>query len=178
MSNPCSKCAKLSIELLLDLACIDFKAHTFSQEAYFQHHQSFDDLEDAARQGCDFCLLVLESFYRTPCPDEDPWEWPDEWIDDVESQQDLHSNTLYSVLKGLGVSNIKLCLNATHLYSGQGFEDAQVFDEILVQVGKPYSETEDGTSIWSCPLLRLSLIMPTGESQTTFKNVPRTIIQG
>ncbi|KAF6821784.1 hypothetical protein CPLU01_12397 [Colletotrichum plurivorum] len=58
-------------------------------------------------------------------------------------------------------SDIKLCLNATHLYSGQGFEDAQVFDEILVQVGKPYSETEDGTSIWSCPLLRLSLVMPT-----------------
>ncbi|KAF6797617.1 heterokaryon incompatibility protein, partial [Colletotrichum sojae] len=132
MSNPCSRCAKLSIESLLDLARIDFTAHTFSKEAFFKHHKSFDDLEDAAREGCDLCRLVLESFQRAPCPDEDPWEWPDEWIEDTEFRPEDRSGTMYSIAKGLQVSDIKLCLNATHLYSGQGFEDAQVFDEILV----------------------------------------------
>lgn len=178
MPGPCSACTKLSVESLLEVARVDFQPGDFSNKAYFQHHESFNDLEKAGRQGCDFCRLVLECFQRTPCFDEEPWDWPDRWIEKTESSpDDLTTITMYSVAKGLAVSDIKLCLNATHLYSIQGFEDAKVFDEVLIQVGEPSSESQDGTVMWSCPVLRLILNTPRGESKLASRRVSRPVAQ-
>ncbi|GKT65050.1 heterokaryon incompatibility protein [Colletotrichum tofieldiae] len=67
---------------------------------------------------------------------------------------------MYSIAKRLEVSDVKLAMNATHLYGWQPVNDVQVFDEIMVQVGPPYAEDEDGSGIWGCPVLRLTMSAP------------------
>ncbi|KAL5876573.1 hypothetical protein ACKVWC_005740 [Pyricularia oryzae] len=54
---------------------------------------------------------------------------------------------MYAVAKSLSVSDIKLCVNATHLYLGQGIKEARVFDEILVQVGPLPAVNDDDVEL-------------------------------
>ncbi|TLS20828.1 uncharacterized protein PpBr36_10680 [Pyricularia pennisetigena] len=159
----CSECAQLSIESLVELARIEFTAHSFPQESYYRHHASFDDLERSAGDGCGFCGLVLECFQRSICiDDEDPLIWPDEWDSGQLPSPPAGSNTMYAVAKSLHVSDIKLCVNATHLYHRQTIEEAQVFDEIMVQVGPLEVQSHDETE-WSMPPLRLTMESPRGQ---------------
>ncbi|OLN92774.1 hypothetical protein CCHL11_06733 [Colletotrichum chlorophyti] len=157
MPSQCRYCAGLTIETLVELAKTGFEAQEFPQTAYYQHHQSFDDLEREAGNGCEFCQLILNCFLHTPCPEPKPMEWPLGWNRELDLKQETQPRTMYSIAKELAVSDVKLCINATHLYGRQPLEDAEVLDEILVQVGPLYAETEDGYGIWSCPILHLSL---------------------
>ncbi|TLD33671.1 hypothetical protein PspLS_01655 [Pyricularia sp. CBS 133598] len=163
-SKRCSQCVRLSVESLVELARIEFGAHRFPQESYYQHHASFHDLERSASDGCDFCELILESFHRSICKDDEPpLLWPDKWDSEQPQSRPTSSNTMYAVAKSLGVSDIKLCINATHLYHRQTFKEAQVFDEIMVQVGPVDVESGDEVE-WTMPQLRLTLECPKGQS--------------
>ncbi|TDZ34499.1 hypothetical protein C8035_v010584 [Colletotrichum spinosum] len=66
---------------------------------------------------------------------------------------------MYAVAKSLEISNVKLCINASHLWSRQTLEDVRVFDEIMVQVGPLHVETGD-EHVWSMPQLRLTVDAP------------------
>ncbi|KXH68820.1 hypothetical protein CSAL01_00088 [Colletotrichum salicis] len=140
MEHRCAPCASLTIEALIELAQVDFQAHEFPKEAFYRHHESFDALEEAARDGCGLCQLILEEWNTDLCPLE-------------EGQQ----RSMYSIAKQLQPSDIKLSINATHLYGRQLIDEALVFDEIMVQVGAPYMYDDDGYDIWGCPVLLLTL---------------------
>ncbi|KAI6552575.1 hypothetical protein MCOR04_010870 [Pyricularia oryzae] len=160
----CIPCARLSVESLVELARIEFEAHIFPQNAYYQHHASFDDLEASANNGCDFCGLILECFQQSISKDKRPLLWPYEWDPEQPLSRPTGSDTMYAVAKSLSVSDIKLCVNATHLYLGQGIKEARVFDEILVQVGPlPAVNDDDVEPEWSMPQLRLTLESPRDE---------------
>ncbi|OHW95973.1 heterokaryon incompatibility protein [Colletotrichum incanum] len=159
MSSRCSHCITLTVEGLIELAKREFEAQEFPKEAYYQHHVSFDSLEQAACGGCDLCRLILNCFLCTPGSGE-PIDWPGEWDDTLGISQEGQPQTMYSIAKRLEVSDVKLAINATHLYGWQPINDVQVFDEIMVQVGPPHAEDENGSGIWGCPVLKLTISAP------------------
>ncbi|KAH0443062.1 heterokaryon incompatibility protein [Colletotrichum camelliae] len=164
MNKRCIYCTKLSIEALVELAKISFEAQRFPQDAYYQHHDSFSALEQSAYNGCDLCQVILQCFQQTPCEAEQPLEWPQEWNETTNASLDGYPHTMYSVAKGLDVSDVKLCINTSHLYDAQGLRDVQVFDETIVQVGTLHIETVENYGIWSFPQLVLRLSTPKDEA--------------
>ncbi|KAK1624048.1 heterokaryon incompatibility protein-domain-containing protein [Colletotrichum phormii] len=157
MEHRCAPCASLTIEALIELAQVEFQAHAFPKEAFYRHHESFDALEEAARDGCDLCQLILKCFIHTPCDVPGPLEWPREWDVDLCPLEEGQQRSMHSIAKQLQPSDIKLSINATHLYGRQLIDEALVFDEIMVQVGAPYMDDDDGYDIWGCPVLLLTL---------------------
>ncbi|KAF4820045.1 hypothetical protein CGCSCA5_v004055 [Colletotrichum siamense] len=160
MNKQCIYCAKLSIQALVELAKISFEAQRFPRDAYYQHHDSFSALEQSAHDGCDLCQVILQCFQQTPCEAEQPLEWPQEWNETSEASSDGYPQTMYSVAKGLDISDVKLCINTSHLYDSQGLRDVKVFDEIIVQVGTLHIETDENYGVWSFPQLVLRLSTP------------------
>ncbi|OHE99873.1 hypothetical protein CORC01_04774, partial [Colletotrichum orchidophilum] len=157
MANRCARCASLTIEALIELAQIQFEAHDFPTQAFYQHHESFDVLEKAALDGCDLCQLFLGCFIRTPSNTPEPMEWPNGWDNSLYPLEGVQQQTMYTIAKRLQSSGIKLSINATHFYGRQPIEKVQVFDEIMVQVGPPFADDDDGYGIWGCPVLKLTL---------------------
>jgi hypothetical protein len=43
----------------------EFLAGTISQEAFYQHHTSLQELESSANSGCDLCALITDCFKGT-----------------------------------------------------------------------------------------------------------------
>jgi hypothetical protein len=155
MAFRCDYCAKLSIERLVDLAKKEFSGHTFPSAAFYQHHNSFRDLEQSAGQGCALCRLILDSFKGTP------WgnglTWPNEW-EGVGLDSD---SSAYHAAMELGISDVKLSINAQHVYSDEPLESVSVFDALMVQIG-PVQYYEDEEAEDAFPTLVLALSRPSG----------------
>lgn len=123
----CSYCANLSIESLVSLAVEEFDGHQFPQRAFFEHHRSFEELENSAETGCDFCQVILESFQTTP---ESPGD--DRTLDETCD----NSESLYAAARFVEPSHVKISINSDHVYSFEARDQVRVFDTILVQVGR------------------------------------------
>jgi hypothetical protein len=150
----CKICSELSIQTLVALAEDEFSGHAFPQRAYFSHHNSMAELEEAAHHGCEFCQLVLQCFQYTPTTEENPSEWPSGWEKPAVQNQD----NMYAVAMALQDSNVKLAINAEHVFFGDTLDSVQVLDTIIVQLGPVYDDTEDGDDeVWQFPPLRLIL---------------------
>lgn len=144
-SRRCRFCAELTIEALVDLANKEFSGNLFPKKHYYQHHASFEDLEDAAIAGCDLCQLILDCFKGTILDDVgDGTLWPDRW----ESSPSRDEPTMYGEVTDIERSKIKLSINAQHPVDDIHLQDDQVFDIIMVHVGPVYqrtpSDNEDG----------------------------------
>jgi hypothetical protein len=145
----------MSIQRLVELAEQEFSSHNFPQQAFYQHHASFDDLEESANKGCDFCVLILESFKGSgPVIDA---QWPETWLG---RECGVH-NSMYFEAKSLDVSDVKVCINTEHLYLSERIERVQVFDTLLVQVGIISNPSEDAED-QALPPLSLTLSVPRG----------------
>jgi hypothetical protein len=146
----CKFCDNLSISHLIELAEIEFSAGDFPRKAYYQHHASYADLVGSANRGCELCELIHQGFIETVV---EGGYWEEYTLDDailgIESE-------------GLS-TDLKICINTTHLYSSEALERVKLFDNILVQVGIPLEVREESQD-WSIsdPLdfLTLDLSVP------------------
>jgi len=125
------------MKLLVDLAREEFGGHHFPSRSFYSHHPSFNDLEEAANNGCDFCRLVVDLFKGTPA--DIAIRISPKWL----SSDSAHGNikSAYSVAKTLKISDVKIALGC----NPQGVRSTHVpiwtvgtFDTLLIQVGPEY----------------------------------------
>lgn len=152
MSTRCRFCLGLSVEKLFNLAKDEFSGHDFPASAYYQHHNSFHELEQSANAGCDLCLLIVDCFkgieWTTGDYQFSPYAWETATELDIE-------NTAYATAKQLAVSDVKLSISTDHVYLGDPLDNVQSFNTLLVQVGP--KELPDESDYAPFPFLTLSL---------------------
>ncbi|KAK6451732.1 hypothetical protein FP744_10007983 [Trichoderma asperellum] len=152
MSTRCRYCSGLSVEKLLNLTKDEFSGHEFPTSAYYQHHNSFHDLEQSANDGCDLCLLILDCFKGIEWTEGD-YQFP---LYAWETATELNiEDTAYTAAKELAVSDVKLSLSTDHVYLGDPLGKVECFNTLLVQVGP--RELPDESDSNSFPFLTLSL---------------------
>lgn len=129
MGTRCKFCAGLSISHLVELAEKEFVARKFPKKAFYRHHESFSDLEQSADGGCDLCRLILDCFRgtETDLSNLSRAEWRGSACDLVTS--------MYAAAKALGVSDVKICVEADQCVSGAKIDHVRVFDTLKVQFG-------------------------------------------
>lgn len=153
----CQPCARLTISHLVQLAKREFGGHFFPENAFYRHHGSFDALERSADDGCDFCQLIIDCFKGSPKPRN--LTWPEVWEGpgcDIEE-------SMYAAAKNLEVSDVKICINADHVFFQQPLESVEVFDLLLVQVGPREDAVRDeDASFDGFPVLKLAFSAPRG----------------
>ncbi|TVY41306.1 hypothetical protein LSUB1_G004145 [Lachnellula subtilissima] len=116
----CDLCQGLSITQLVKLAETEISGHDFPQQAFYQHHGSYEKLKCSAQDGCELCRLLLEGFENIPMR-EGYWE----------------GETRSSAVEDLESSDIKICINSEHIYSGDTIGNVRMFDILMVQCGVP-----------------------------------------
>lgn len=166
MNNRCQLCSGLSIETLIRLAKQEFSGYEFPASAYYQHHNSFHDLEQAANSSCDFCLLIVDCFKGIPWIRGESyeissylWEQPEIEIED----------SAYNAAKQLALSDVKLSINTDHVYSEDGLDKVRSFTTLLVQIGP--TELPEESSDYAFPFLTLSINDPGNGSGLTNINM-------
>ncbi|KAK3353762.1 heterokaryon incompatibility protein-domain-containing protein [Lasiosphaeria hispida] len=157
MAQKCRFCAGLTISHLIELAKEEFTGHTFPDNAYYQHHACFADLEQSAEDGCGLCQLILDCFKGA---EREDYEWPRTWAG-AEADNDW---SMYSAAKEMDMSDVKIAIDASQTFGADPLELVSVFDTILVQVGMSQDAPADpdDEDVWSdrFPTLRLTLSRP------------------
>lgn len=125
MAFRCFYCAHLSVESLVGLAETEFTAGSFPQRAFYQHHASLDDLEDAASKSCALCRLILGYLQGTHDSDD--------------------GLPLYTRAKQLPFTSVKVAINSTHVYATEPLDRVQVFDALMVHIGPWMQPGRDAT---------------------------------
>lgn len=162
MSSRCRFCASLTISHLLNFAQQEYSGRVFPSSAYYKHHQDFSDLEQSAEDGCDLCRFILDCFKGAPKGDE--WYmWPTTWN---HADNDL-AGSMYAAVKELDVSDVKISIDSSHIFSTRGLGDVKVFDTLVIQVARSTDEPEDDDDEeerWEnrFPELRLVFSVPKG----------------
>ncbi|TVY27661.1 hypothetical protein LHYA1_G004889 [Lachnellula hyalina] len=105
----CDLCQGLSISQLVKLAETELSGHDFPQQAFYQHHSSYEKLKCAAQNGCELCQLLLHGFENIAVR-EGYWE----------------GETRSSAIEDLESSDIKICINSEHIYSGDRIENVRI----------------------------------------------------
>lgn len=153
----CKFCDGLSISLLIELTEVEFHAGDFPQQAYYQHQPSYANLIRSAKDGCRLCELILHGFQEVISPRSLSPIWEGETRDRAVSQIESQGES----------SDIKICINADHLFSNGNLDQVELFDVLMVQAGTPErtatsedSDSEDN----AIPPLRLALSVPRGSS--------------
>ncbi|KAL7963429.1 heterokaryon incompatibility protein domain-containing protein [Trichoderma compactum] len=152
MGTRCRLCSDLSVETLIRFAKQEFSGHEFPASAYYQHHNTFHDLEQAANAGCEFCLLIVDCFKGIPWIRGESyefssylWEQPGIEIED----------SAYDAAKQLALSDVKLSIGTDHVYLGDDLDKVRSFNTLLVQIGP--TELSGESSDYAFPFLTLSL---------------------
>lgn len=154
MASRCSYCAGLSIRVLVDLAEKEFRTGWFPGQAFYQHHASIRDLDASAEAGCDLCCLILDHLHDT--------------IKTGGLQDDQSTSVALSPSgtgRGPAESSVLLAINCDGAIPGFSLSqlkmDLTVFDEIMVQVGRPDKSQEVRRE--SQNTLHLGLTIPDGK---------------
>ncbi|ROT39006.1 HET-domain-containing protein [Sodiomyces alkalinus F11] len=159
MASRCQPCSELTISHLVHLTERDFNGHVFPEEGFYRHHDSFDALERSANDGCDFCQLIIDCFKGSPNI-HNTIRWPERW--EGQGPSCNMETSMYAAAKRLKNSDVKISINANHVFSWTSLEAVEVFDLLLVQVG-PREETprdeETGREV-GFPTLTLSFSVP------------------
>ncbi|KAF3770676.1 HET-domain-containing protein [Cryphonectria parasitica EP155] len=161
MARRCHHCVGLSIESLIRLAKDEFKGyHEFPKQAFYQHHNSLQDLEASAESGCELCTLILDCFKGAQVEDADdrPMAWPEDWVSDNHEL----GTSMFTVAKGLDDSSIRIAISADHVYATAGIEDVSQFDTLLVQIG-PRDDGPEAVMDWVLPPLPLAITVARGD---------------
>lgn len=157
----CQYCTGLSISRLVRLAQEEFSGHEFPSRAFYQHHPSFNELEQAAEHGCDLCRLILECFKGSPTDQDPPYEWPDEW----HGSRCSIETSMYAAAKELPDSNVRISINSDNSYGSDTIDKVITFDTLLVQLGPkapPYDSDDPDAENWEFPALSLRIDTPRG----------------
>lgn len=167
MASRCQFCASLTIERLVELAEQEFSAHYFPRQAFYKHHASFDELEESAMKGCDFCTIVIDCFKGYGSIDV-IGAYPFSRYERTWLGRDCDINSsMYDEAKGLDISDVKVCINADHLGSSDTVTNVQVFDIVMVQVGDALSWNSELTSEVDETLPALSLTLSSQRGMST-----------
>lgn len=137
MMGRCRYCNGLSIEALVGLAAKDsFMPRSFPRRSYYQHHESFADLEAAAAAGCDLCLLISESFKGSFYLAEDnELLWAPHWEKQPPPSAEM---TVYDYVQELEQTDVKISINTQNQVpkpENSEMDAAQALDTLLVHVG-------------------------------------------
>lgn len=153
----CARCASLTIEHLVDLARKGFsRDNSVLSVAYYQLHDSIEDLEIAADAGCHFCNLIMACL-------KGYWD-NDNWIADKWEGDDCHpEHSLLARARQLLQSEVRLCIVSDDSDRNDALADVKVFDTILIQVG-PHDELEGEIDdrIERFPVFKLTLATSRG----------------
>ncbi|KAK7416170.1 hypothetical protein QQX98_005367 [Neonectria punicea] len=157
MATRCQYCAELFLSRLVGLINTEYQASIFPQHGFYPHHRSFRDLEQAARDGCGFCQLVLDYFKGSPKGRFWPIEWQGPACDPDTS--------MYAAAMALDDSDVKIAISTDHVWSDEPFELVKVFDTLLVQVGlREYAPAVPERRVQGFPTLHLRLSTPRDQS--------------
>ncbi|KAL6831267.1 hypothetical protein J3E69DRAFT_379138 [Trichoderma sp. SZMC 28015] len=155
MSIRCRLCSGLTVEALIELAKQEFSGHEFPASAYYQHHNSFHDLEQAANAGCDLCLLIVDCFKGIPWIRGESYQFSSYLWEKPEIELE---DSAYDAAKQLTLSDVKLSIGTDHVYLGDGLDKVRSFNTLLVQIGP--TELPEESSDYAFPFLTLSLNDP------------------
>lgn len=170
MAPRCSYCAGVSIRVLVDLAEKEFRTGRFPSQAFYQHHASVRDLEASAEAGCDLCRLIVDHLHDAIKTGG---------VQDYQSTGVALSPS--GTDEGLAESSVLMAINCDGAIPGVSLSqlnmDLTVFDEIMVQVGRPDKSRQVQRD--SEHTLHLSLTIPDGtlsqrepRSSAALSNVP------
>ncbi|UKZ46432.1 hypothetical protein TrVGV298_000635 [Trichoderma virens] len=152
MSTRCRFCSGLSVEALLKLVKHEFSGHEFPASAYYQHHSTFCDLEQAAHAGCELCSLIVECFKGIPWTRGESYQFSSyKW---EKAEVDIEDSA-YTAAKQVALSDVKLSIGTDHVYLGDGLDKVRSFNTLLVQVGP--TELPEESDDYAFPFLTLSL---------------------
>lgn len=154
MASRCSYCAGLSIRVLVDLAEKEFRTGRFPSQAFYQHHASIRDLEASSEAGCDLCRLILDHLHDASKTGG---------VQDDQSTGVALSPS--GTARDLADSSVLMAINCDgaipSVSHSQLNMDLTVFDEIMVQVGRPDKSQEAWRESQNITL-HLSLTIPDG----------------
>ena len=119
----CTHCASLNIQVLVDLAEVEFSSGEVPKTAYYQHHASIRDLEQSGRSGCHLCGQIVRAFIECRSRSRECFASEDETL-------------LDAVKKWKASSPIRISIGSGHLYLRDTIEDVQNFDELCITVGE------------------------------------------
>jgi len=153
------------MKLLVDLAEEEFGGHHFPSRAFYPHHQSFNDLEEAANDGCDFCRLVVDLFKGIPA--DIAIRISPTWLRPGDAHGSIKS--AYTLAKTLKQSDVKVALGC----NSQGGRSTHIplqavgaFDVLMIQVGPEYEMDIDGDNdgqlCGTLPEMLLTITTPPG----------------
>jgi hypothetical protein len=135
-------------------------------DAYFRHHDSVDDLENAANKGCDVCNLIVNTLKGYE--EEEQWTVsPDKW---VGSECDPEKS-LFAVAQRMPKSNVSVSI-ASGTSHGATRNGATLLDTLLVQIGPLQggdmeAEEEDHWEPPDFPHLCFKIVAPSCRLQHT-----------
>ncbi|KAK5659916.1 hypothetical protein OQA88_13380 [Cercophora sp. LCS_1] len=165
MASRCERCAGLSMKVLVDLAEEEFGGHHFPSHAFYSHHQSFHDLEEAANNGCEFCQFVIDLFKGTP--GGFPTRIYPKWL----TADGTHGNikSAYTVAKAMKKSDVKIalgCNSRAGISTRVPLWTVGAFDVLMIQVGPEYEMDIGDNDEYEITTLReicLTITTPPGE---------------
>jgi hypothetical protein len=140
------------VEALIELAKQEFSGHEFPASAYYQHHNSFHDLEQAANAGCDLCLLIVDCFKGISWIRGESYQFSSYLWENPEIETEVSA---YGAAKQLALSDVKLSIGTDHVYLGDGLDKVRSFNTLLIQVGP--TELPEESSDYAFPFLSLLL---------------------
>lgn len=100
----------------------------------YPHQPSFENLEQAAADGCDLCGLIMKIFKSVDGRDKYSWEWPRGLLD-KQSDGDV---SVFQMVKGLPDSThtkVQMYISTSHLYGANTMGEPPVLDVVMVHVG-------------------------------------------
>ncbi|KAN0099845.1 Heterokaryon incompatibility protein (HET) domain containing protein [Hyaloscypha variabilis] len=128
----CAFCTRLSISDLIELAEVEFESRQSPRHAYYKHFDSYNDLVQSARDGCDLCQFIWSGFKNCIV---DTWPWDGQNRDEAVREIEYRGEEI----------DIRISIDADHLYSGRGLDQVALFDLLVIQAGAPvikYKENE------------------------------------
>lgn len=128
----CKFCQELSIDLLVELAEVEFGAMVVPHKAYYSHQPSIAALDSSAEQGCDLCQLIVQALGSTT--DNDHFEFE---LEGFDRSQD---STVLETARGLADfydTTIRISINTMHVAWESPVLDVKMLEILLVQVGPP-----------------------------------------
>ncbi|EPE31161.1 hypothetical protein GLAREA_04128 [Glarea lozoyensis ATCC 20868] len=118
----CAFCTGISLSGLIELAEVEFASRQSPQHAYYKHYDSYNDLVQSATDGCDLCQMILAGFTSFIV---DLWPWDGQTRDEAVRETEYLGKAI----------DVRISIDADHLYFGQSLDQVALFDLLVVQVG-------------------------------------------
>lgn len=158
----------------MDLAKHEFGGDYFPRRWYYKHHDSFAELEAAARAGCDLCSLIAESVRGSFNHDGETYPHWKLQFNHWDAAPPPDAPTMYHEVILSERTNVKICVSSTHPWTDTRDVGVQPLDVVVVHIG-PVAKDSDMESISASSetsqtqdvVSDLSLILTVSEGEST-----------